>query len=70
MRDDLDSGFWASLGINYPDSALALARSRGWDDRAHEDAIVATDEDAIALTHPYNWLSEQEAEDAASVMLL
>ncbi len=38
------------------------ARSRGYDDDAHRAALEANDEDAISLTHPFNWLTEEEVE--------
>lgn len=41
---------------------LDLAASRGWDRAAHEAALAAGDEDAIGLTHPTNWLDEDEVE--------
>lgn len=42
---------------NYPAEAVALAESRGYDPSAHAAALV---EDDIALTHPTNWLTEDE----------
>ena len=41
---------------------LHAAKARGWDYEAHFRALLAEDEDAIALTHPTNWLTEEEVE--------
>jgi uncharacterized protein YktB (UPF0637 family) len=41
---------------------LAAAQRRGYDPAAHFAALLAEDEDAIALTHPTNWLTEEEVE--------
>jgi hypothetical protein len=44
--------------------ALALdeLQRRGFDLRAFGDALAADDEDAVALAHPINWMTEEEAE--------
>lgn len=44
---------------------LDLAESRGWDRQAHQEAIESGDEDRIGLTHPTNWLTEDEVEHPA-----
>lgn len=49
---------------NYPWD-LELAESRGWDRDAHLFALSLEDEDLIALTHPTNWLTEDEVENVA-----
>jgi hypothetical protein len=49
---------------NYPAWAITRALERGYDHPAHIRALYANDVDAISLTHPYNWLTEQEAEVA------
>ena len=36
---------------------------RGFDMGAFLEAIVDDDEDAITLTHPFNWLTEEEVEN-------
>ena len=36
---------------------------RGWDSKAYIEAVIAEDEDAIALAHPFNWLTEEETEN-------
>jgi hypothetical protein len=41
---------------------LDLAARRGWNSGAHFAALLAEDEDAISLTHPTNWLTEEEVE--------
>ena len=46
----------------YSPKAMALAVARGYDDEAHQAALRARDQDAIALTHPSNWLQEAEVE--------
>lgn len=57
-------------GNLYRHEALRLAASRGYDDEAHRAAIVEDtmhndarlDSDAVTLTHPANWLTEDEVE--------
>jgi len=51
---------------NYPERWTALAEPRGWDRDAHAAALASGDIDAIALTHPVNWLTEDEMENAAA----
>lgn len=51
---------------NYPRWAVLLAQARGYDEMAHIAALGAGDEDAISLTHPYNWLTEEEVESITS----
>ena len=50
----------------YALDVLAVAASRGYDDDAHRAALAAAmseaDWDAIGLTHPANWLTEDEVE--------
>ena len=41
---------------------LALAESRGWPREAHRIALETGNEDLIALTHPTNYLNEDEVE--------
>lgn len=57
---------WLTTNL-YNEAALLKAQSRGYDDAAHAAAIRADetgmlDTDAISLTHPYNWLDEDEVE--------
>lgn len=49
--------------LAYPFEAVRLAEERGWDFDAHRAAIEAGDDNAISLTHPINWLTEEEAEE-------
>ncbi|HEX5016571.1 MAG TPA: hypothetical protein VFX15_03175 [Actinomycetes bacterium] len=57
-------------GSIYQPDILALAMSRGYDDEAHRQAILddvenndaRLDSDAVTLTHPANWLTEEEME--------
>lgn len=46
----------------YSLKAMAIAVSRGYDDDAHQAALRADDQDAVAMTHPSNWLEEDEVE--------
>jgi len=46
----------------WTDELLQLARERGWPEDAHKAACEANDMDAITLTHPANWLTEDEVE--------
>jgi hypothetical protein len=46
----------------YDPAKVAIAVERGWDRDAHQAALEANDEDQIGLTHPYNWLTEDEVE--------
>lgn len=50
---------------NYPPFAIALAKARGYDERAHLLALEEDDEDAISLIHPYNFLTEEQVEKFA-----
>lgn len=43
--------------------AAEIAESRGWDRAAHEAALKSRDEDEVAITHPINYLSEEEWEE-------
>jgi azurin len=51
---------------NYPAEAVAIAASRGYDAEAHARAIAddaacgCGGSDDISLTHPTNWLTEDE----------
>jgi hypothetical protein len=57
-------------GEMYGTHTLRLAAERGYDDKAHRAAIVQDrltnggkmDSDAVSLTHPANWLTEDEVE--------
>lgn len=49
---------------NYPWD-LALAERRGWPREAHRVALETGNEDLIALTHPTNYLTEDEVENPA-----
>lgn len=42
---------------------LDLAESRGWPREAHRIALTTGNEDLIGLTHPTNWLTEDEVEN-------
>lgn len=46
----------------YAARTLALAKTRGYDDAAHRAALAAADEDLVTLTHPSNFLTEDEVE--------
>ena len=46
----------------YSQETISLAASRGYNAEAHREALFAKDTDAIALTHPANWLTEEEVE--------
>ena len=50
------------MKYTYTDEATLLAASRGFDRAAHVAALESDDEDAIGLTHPFNWLTEDEVE--------
>ena len=60
---------WLTLNL-YQEKALLLAQSRGYDDEAHRKAIIVDteindsrlDSAAVMLTHPANWLTEDEVE--------
>lgn len=60
---------WLTGNI-YRADILAIAASRGYNDEAHRAAIVADtetndarlDSDPVILTHPANWLTEEEVE--------
>ena len=60
---------WLTKELYRPE-ALLLAQSRGYDDEAHRQAIIEDtkingarlDSDAVVLTHPANWLTEEEVE--------
>lgn len=39
-----------------------LAKRNGFDLKAHQNALLLGDEDQITLTHPANFLSEEEVE--------
>jgi len=53
---------------HYPAEAIALAQSRGYDPDEHAAALAEDAEcgcggsDDIVLTHPTNWLTEEEVE--------
>lgn len=47
---------------DYPGWAIELALTRGYDHPAHIRALRSEDVDNISLTHPYNWLNEDEVE--------
>jgi hypothetical protein len=46
----------------YTDAQMSTATSRGWESERHFRALEAGDEDAIGLTHPFNYLTEDEVE--------
>ncbi len=48
---------------NYPPEALVMASMRGWVYSTHQTALDSGNEDMITLTHPINWLTEDEAEE-------
>lgn len=52
-------------GSLYSRELLAIAASRGFDADAHVEALLGTNEDQVALTHPANWLTEDEVEAAS-----
>lgn len=47
---------------NYPAKWIESATERGYDHEAHQNALLSNNEDTIALTHPANWLTEEEVE--------
>lgn len=51
----------------YTDEASNLAASRGFSREAHIAALEAGNEDAIGLTHPFNWLTEAEVESYSNL---
>lgn len=56
-----------ALAFVYEDAAY-LAAWRGWDEDEqyrHLSAIERNDVDDMALTHPYNYLTEKEVENVA-----
>ena len=46
----------------YDPNMIELVTTRGYDHAAHQAALAANDENAIALTHPANWMTEFEVE--------
>ena len=64
---------WLTRNAYGPSMPLALAAERGYDDEAHRLAILAAierDPDGdpfmdgeVTLTHPVNWLTEEEVEN-------
>jgi hypothetical protein len=50
------------LGCKYPSMSIHKAISRGWRPQPHVDALLSMDDDAIATTHPINFITEDEAE--------
>jgi hypothetical protein len=51
---------FVDLGCGYPVEALEIAMSRGWDPDKHIDALLGMNDDEIGLSHPSNWLNEDE----------
>lgn len=51
-----------TMEYTYPEWVISLAATRGYDDAAHRAALDAQDVDQVSLTHPYNWLTEDEVE--------
>ena len=50
----------------YGDKVVNLATSRGWKNeeiRRHIEALANEDVDEQTITHPFNYLTEQEVED-------
>jgi hypothetical protein len=45
------------------DEWVGMLEERGWSHIAFIDALNAMDEDAIALAHPTNWMTEDEVEN-------
>ena len=45
------------------DEWVAVLEERGWDYMAFIDALNVVDEDQITLTHPTNWMTEDEVEN-------
>jgi hypothetical protein len=54
-----------AYAYRYNDLIIEIATKRGYDDKAHRKALEDRDEDAISLTHPYNWLTGEEVEEEA-----
>lgn len=52
--------------MSYDGRTLERARIRGYNITAHREALVSGNEDQITLTHPSNWLTEQEVEDISN----
>lgn len=50
------------MGCNYPSMSIHKAMQRGWRPQKHVDALLSMDDDEIAITHPINYLTEDEAE--------
>ena len=52
-----------NMGCNYHADAVMIATVRGWNGQEHIDALLDMDEDRIGMTHPINWLTEDESEE-------
>lgn len=52
----------SAAGVLYHPRTLALVRTRGFDEVAHHFALEKDDEPLITLTHPSNFLTEEEME--------
>ena len=48
----------------YAPAVIAVAQSRGYDHDAHLRALAGDSEDVMSLTHPANWLTEDEVEES------
>ena len=48
---------------------MIILAARGYDHEAHYEAVLEGDEDEIALTHPSNFLREEEIENLQTYRL-
>lgn len=42
---------------------LEILKDRGFNEEEYHNALIEENEDKITLTHPSNWMSEQEVEE-------
>jgi hypothetical protein len=52
-----------SIRVVLGDEWVDVLTERGWSHTAFIDALNAMNENAIALTHPTNWMTEDEVEN-------
>lgn len=50
------------VGAEYNFTAIWRAMRRGWDAKAHINALLTRNDEMITLTHPVNYLTEAESE--------
>jgi hypothetical protein len=64
-NEDENSDEYKELRSTYKD-AFNIAQSRGWNPDEHAVALSANDVDQISVTHPYNFLTEDEVEQISA----